>query len=60
MRLITPAVLRVRVSTTYWLQQTQVFILLSFKQIVDLFLRNKIKLNIFSHNIPKIKMKREN
>ena len=58
MRLITPAVLRVRVSAKGWLQQTKDFILLSFKQIV--FLRNKIKLNIFSHDIPKIKMKREN
>jgi len=45
MRLITPAVLRVRVSTKDWLQHTEVFIPLSFKQII--FLRNKIKLNIF-------------
>jgi len=58
MRLITPAGLRVRVSTKDWLQQTQVFIMLSFKQIV--FIRIKIKLNIFSHNIPKIIMKTEN
>jgi len=54
MRLITPAVLRVRVSSIDWLQQPQVFIMWSLK-----FVFPRIKKTFFL-NIPKIKMKREN
>jgi len=58
MRLITEAVLRMRESSKGWLQQTQVFIMLSLKQLV--FPSIEKKTCFFFLNIPKICMKREN